>query len=516
MGLLDSMFGGGTRLELALDADEVPEGGIVSGRVTLTGGKKPLTLTSLNVRLIYVRVETKEGSSIPDVESRVLHDVSIAGGVELPPGESQEHAFEFTIPPGTEPTAHNVSYQVVAAADIPKVKDPTATAKLKVMAAQARGFFGFKKGAEAIGGDELFARYPGLRSSDEGELVEAMRELMLAAYDKENNLVAAEPILARHLRGGSIEVRRGALEAWGNVLNGHARPEHLRTLEALIDDADTDEELLEEAVKIAAKFAEEGGLALVQKLSRDRRPQVRRALAMALYLDADRDVKGRRDLLLSMRGDADEGVRAAVFTAFAVLNKDREAMQIVATQLQRDPSPDVQKACVGALALAHHHGMAELVYATYEGALGNPHDVVRRELTQKLHWLPAGPRLSQLVTSLMRDPSDEVREAMAWQFCNMSEHPELRPLIERAAEGDASAEVRYNAIAGLASVVPAAELVPYYRARLKSDPSERMHWAVLGGARQRKDEAPARKLLEELARAPLPSVASAARDAISS
>ena len=47
MGLLDSMFGGGTQLTLALDTTTSSPGSVVGGRVMLGGGQKPLKLTEL-------------------------------------------------------------------------------------------------------------------------------------------------------------------------------------------------------------------------------------------------------------------------------------------------------------------------------------------------------------------------------------------------------------------------------------------------------------------------------------
>src|SRR5437763_222028 len=45
MGLLDSMFGGGTNLALTLDTTTSSPGSVVGGRVMLGGGNKPLKLT---------------------------------------------------------------------------------------------------------------------------------------------------------------------------------------------------------------------------------------------------------------------------------------------------------------------------------------------------------------------------------------------------------------------------------------------------------------------------------------
>src|SRR5690606_31886250 len=117
-------------------------------------------------------------------------------------------------------------------------------------------------------------------------------------------------------REGSV--RRAALAAWGTVLDNRAKPEHIRALEALAA-RDLPEELMEEVVTVAAKFAEEGGLPLVQQLARHPSPAVRARLASALYFDADRDLEGRRELILQLCQDSDASVRANAFQATASL-----------------------------------------------------------------------------------------------------------------------------------------------------------------------------------------------------
>src|SRR5690348_1177361 len=74
MGLLDKMFGGGTNLTLALDTGMIPEGGTLSGNITLSGGKKPLKLTALKVRLVYVKVTPVPNQTLPKIEIQTLLD----------------------------------------------------------------------------------------------------------------------------------------------------------------------------------------------------------------------------------------------------------------------------------------------------------------------------------------------------------------------------------------------------------------------------------------------------------
>ena len=133
MGLLDSMFGGGTNLTLALDRPTGSPGGVIGGAITLTGGKKPLKLTTLKAHLIYVSVHSKPEGGLPDIETRVVGEQTVAAGIDLAPGSTHNFTFRITLPYDTLPTAHNVTYRVQAVADIPGVKDPSAEVDLKVV-----------------------------------------------------------------------------------------------------------------------------------------------------------------------------------------------------------------------------------------------------------------------------------------------------------------------------------------------------------------------------------------------
>lgn len=63
MGLLDSMFGGGTKLGMSLDTPQSSAGGVVGGKISLHGGKKPMKLTELTVKLLFVSVHSEHPAS---------------------------------------------------------------------------------------------------------------------------------------------------------------------------------------------------------------------------------------------------------------------------------------------------------------------------------------------------------------------------------------------------------------------------------------------------------------------
>jgi HEAT repeat protein len=504
MGLLDKMFGGGTGVELQLDATQVPVGGMLSGRVIVRGGKKDLSITDLRVRLLYVCVTARDDSPIPNIDTRILVDHAITANQPLPSAAEQSYTFQLQIPGGTNPTAHNTSYKVTAVADIPGVKDPSSTVDLKVMDSVGTASF-----------DEIYARWPALRGSAERPLIDALWDFNNAIWNEREALVTAEPLLAGIIRSNGGEARKAAINAWANLLDGHVRKEHLRLLGELTS-MDLDIETTKQVVEAAAKFADEGALGYVQGFVRHPDPEIRRALGQALRFGAADSFPGKRDLVLALAVDQDAEVREAAFGALSDFRNDVQVMQMCAAQIDRDPSPDVQAACIGALCFGHHHGMGELTLHVYERHLANPHERVRKAIAEEVHWLPdtARQHVASLVHRLLQDPSDEVRRAMAWQFRNLSEMAELAPMLRYVIDNDASSEVRKDALGALTAVVPIPEAVAFYRQRLQQIPSEDTAWGVLDGVRF-KDDPAAKALLAELANSPFASVARAARDAMS-
>jgi hypothetical protein len=504
MGLLDKMFGGGTGLELQLDAEQVPVGGMLGGRITVRGGKKDMQITSLNVRLLYVCVTAKEDSPIPDIDTRILLNNAVTANQALPAGAEQTYDFRFAIPGGTNPTAHNVSYKVTAVADIPGVKDPSATQDLKVV-----------EGALGASLDEIYHRWPAFRGSATRPLIDALWDFSSSCYSQKEVLLVAEPILAGFIRTGAPEVRGPALDAWANLLDGQVRREHLVLLQELVA-SDLDAEMTKRVVSAAAKWADEGALEFVQGYARHPDPEIRRELAQALRFAAADKFRGKKELLLAMAPDPDAGVREAVWAAFSDFRDDPRIMQMCAAQIDADPSPEVQAACIGVLCFGHHHGLAEMSFQVYERHLGNQHERVRKEIAENVHWLGKefAPRIGAIVQRLLSDPVEEVRRATAWQFRNMSEFPSFAPMLMYVVENDPSSEVRHAGLGALTSVLPVAEAVAYYRARMQREPTEPIHRAALDGVRW-KDEPEAKQLLRELTSSHFASVAQSARDALS-
>ena len=512
MGLLSKLFGGGTQLELKLDLDKVPAGGTVAGTLTLIGGKKPLTLTALKVDVVAVLIESRDGSALPSIDVRVLTSNIIAQDRALAPGSRNRFDFRCKLPDDLNPDA---TYKVMATADIPSVKDPSAEATLTVVG--ARSTFGAIKSALGMsaGEDDILGQFPGLTSHDAEELESALHDLQCEAYDRDNNFTGVHRFLLKLVETHrEADVRRAALAAWGTVLDDRAKPEHIRALEALAG-RDLPLELMTEVVTVAAKFAEEGGMPLVQQLARHPAPEIRAELASAMYLEADPELEGRREVILGLCGDADITVRAAAYGACASFVEDPELVRWVVARAAEEPAPEVQKACMSAISLGCNYGSTDLLFATYlNHAQNNPSAVVRQEIAGSLQWLPADPRLTQLVATLFADGSSEVRRAMAWQGCNMSEHPELRDLYVQAASSDPDEEVRADALRGIGSLLPLPEAVAFLRQRLAQDRNESAYWAALNAVEEHVEEKVARALVQEIAKAPFSSVAERAREVL--
>ena len=507
MGLLDSMFGGGTSLTLSLETPQASAGGVVGGKITLVGGKKPLKLTELTVKLLYVCVTSRDDSPLPNIDTRVLLTQTVAAGEDLPPGVQKQYAFRFTLPHGTETTAHNVSYKVLATADIPSVKDPGADAELRVVDAD-------EDEHRLLPLEEVFGRFPGLRSSNEGELVDAPRDLFLACYSEGSQFMEVEPYLADVMRRGTVEVRRGALEAWANLVDNRVTPQHLQTLYAVANTPGLDQATFDQVIIAACKFAEEGAYHLVQQLAQHSDPHVRREVASNLRFNAAEKFAGKRELVIQLAQDPDPTVRAAAVGTFSCFRDDQQVVYGVANQIDRDPSPAVQAAGIATLALAHHHGMGDLTFAVYEKHLANPAVEVRKEIASSINWLPKREvqRIFGLVQRLLSDPEEEVRSAMAFQFCNLSELPQLLPLAQHTIQNDPSPDVRREALGGIASMMKPEQAVGFYGQVLAADQSEDTLWAVLNGLRHPREHPQAKKLLLQLASSPHEHLANAARE----
>ncbi len=513
MGLLDSMFGGGTNLALTLDTTISSPGSVVGGRVVLGGGQKPLRLTELKVSLLYVRVQSREGQSLPDIDAReVAHQIVAAGG-DIPPGSQQSFAFRITVPGDLPPSAHNVSYTVVATADIPSVKDPSAKADLKVVEAS-------KNANHRLPLHEIDARFPNLRSQDEDALCDALRDFFLACYSEGAQLMEAEQLIAWYIQNGTVRVRRAALEAWANLVDNRVQPQHLQTLYVVANTALTsalDDETFDQVIIAATKFAEEGALPLVQQLAQHPSADVREKVASNLRFNAAEKFNGKRELLVQLAQDQVAAVRKSAVSALSCFRDDQQLMYWVANMADADPDPAVQAECISTLSLVHHSGMGELALAVYEKHAQSPHAKVRSTIAEQLSWQPqnALQRVWGLAQRLAQDPDEDVRRSLAFQFCNMEKMPQLLPIAQHMAQQDPSADVRREALGSMASLMPPQQAAALYWQLFSQARSEDDVWPLVRGLRHHRDHHDVKRVLTQIGQSPFASAADAAREALS-
>jgi hypothetical protein len=509
MGLLDNMFGGGTAISLTLDRPTGSPGGVVGGNVMLVGGKKPFKLTKLRAHLIYVNVQSSNDGGFPQVDLRIIGEQVLAAGMDLAPGGQYPFSFRLTIPYDTLPSAHNCSYKIQVVADIPTVKDPTAEADFRVLPAD-------RDQHRSLPYNQVLAQFPGLQAQDEETLCDALYKLFLECYSDGQKYMEAEPLLAHHMRTGTVRVRRQALQTWANLVDNRVQPQHLQSLYAIANVPGLDQDTFDEVIRAACKFAEEGALAMVQQLARMPDTHARTQVAQCMRFDAAKRFQGKREILVTLVQDPEASVRAAAVGALTDFQDDAQILYGVANMIDRDPSEEVQAAGIAFLALAHHAGHGDLALSVYEKHAQSPSERVRKEVAEVLHWQPeaAGPRLWALVQKLLQDPSEDVRRAIAFQFINMERFPQFLPLAQWCADNDPSEEVRREALRGLTRLMPVRQLVAYYQHKLAANPPTDVVYAVISGLRDHNKDREVQQLLTRLGQHPDHDVANAARDAM--
>lgn len=504
MGIMDTLFGGGTELAVSLAQATVVSGGVVAGKVTVRGGRRPRTITSVVVEVRAVAVTNGDGP-LPGIELETLCATTCAVNVALPAGKPITFAFQVALPGGLDPGGH---YQLAVRADIPGVRDPSAACDLTVIAPGRRG---------AASGDteqDLLSRYPGLLD-DEHEQFTALCQLCADAYGKDaKQLAGLAPWLLALARTGPRDLRDEALATWSAILNNRARPSDIAALEAFAADPDLTHDHRRAVVTAATRFADEGAAPLLARLARDPDPEIREQVARSLHHEADEGLPCRLELVLQLAQDADVTVRRSAVAALGIFHESLPAMQLAVTLASTDRSAEVRAAALEALAYAHFSGQLELVVSTYEACVASPIVEVRIAIASRVSMLPPDPRVTAIVRALLADPSSEVRSKMAWAGVHMTEHPELEPLFRQVAETDAAPEVRAEAVSGMRGFLTPAAAIAYARARFAADGSEPMCWTAIDVARAFDHEQTAAALLEDVTRCNYANAAASARDAL--
>lgn len=511
MGLLDSMFGGGTNLHLALDNTTASAGAVIGGNVVLTGGQKPYRVTELAVRLMYVHTETRSGETMPTIDMRELTKQIVTANTPLPPGAQQHFSFRLTVPHGLQESAYNVSYQVIATADIPGIKDPQAAMDVRIVEAS-------NDANRRLPLQEIEHRFPGLRSQNEDQLCEALHSFFIECYSEGGQLMEAEQLIAWHMNNGTVRVRREALKAWANLVDNRVQPHHLQQLYALANQPGLDGEMFDEVIVAATKFAEEGALNLVQQLAQHPDARIRAQVASNLRFNSAERFNGKRELVVQLAQDQSPDVRKGAIGAMSSFKDDHQLMYWVAGMADNDPDVEVQAEVMSTLSFLHHHGLGDLALQVYEKhAATNPNPRVREAIAQRLSNQPAQalPRVYPIVQRLAADTNEDVRAAVAFEFYNMQELPQLLPIAQYMAQNDQSPDVRRRALESMGTLMPPHQAAQMYGAIAQQARTEEDMWPVVNGLRSHRDHAMVKQLLSQIGQCPFPNVANAARDALS-
>src|SRR4029079_16403884 len=93
-------------------------------------------------------------------------------------------------------------------------------------------------------------------------------------------------------------------------------------------------------------------------------------------------------------------------------------------------------------------------------------------------------RVWAIAQRLAADADDEVRSALAFEFCNMHELPQMLPNAQHMAEKDASKKVRKQALRAMTSLMPAPQAAAFYGQLMAKARTESDLWTVVSALRQ--------------------------------
>ncbi|WP_394835337.1 HEAT repeat domain-containing protein [Pendulispora rubella] len=311
--------------------------------------------------------------------------------------------------------------------------------------------------------------------------------------------------------------REDSLKAWANLVDNRVQPQHLQTLHALASAPGLDEETFTEVVIAATKFAEEGALPLVQQLARHPSAKVRAEVSTNLRFNAAEKFNGKRELLVQLAQDPSPGVRKGAVSALSSYVDEQGILPWLAQIADADADPEVQAESLSSLQFGHHHGMLDFTLSVYERHLQNPNAEVRKHLPQCLSFMPpeALQRVGGIVQRLAQDPDEGVRDAMAFQFCNLTEMPQLLPIAQHMAQHDPSLEVRRQALGSMSGLMQPQQAAAFYSQLFAQAKSEDDLWPIVNGLRAHAEHAEVRRLLTHMGQLPYPHLADAAREAMS-
>ncbi|WP_394842221.1 HEAT repeat domain-containing protein [Pendulispora brunnea] len=510
MGLLHSIFGGGTGLQLTLDNHVASPGGVIGGRIVLGGGTKPRQLTELTAKLCSVELREVDYQTEPEVDVEVLETQVVAGGIQLAPGAQMPFTFRLTVPDDLEPSG-SLEYKVVATADIPGVADPEAEVSVTLIEAS-------DDDVRPLSLHEIVERFPDLHSREEARLCEALNDFYIACHNEGARLMEGEQLIGYHMMNGTVRVRREALKAWANLVDNRVQPHHLQVLYTLANTPGLSEETFKEVIVAATKFAEEGSLPLVQQLAQHPDPNVRGEVAWNLDLNAADKFNGKRELLIQLARDPDGYVRSGAVSSLSDYLDEQGIAQWIAQFIDSDPEPVVQSAGIVALYCASDYGLTDFALAVYEKHLQNPNPGVRKTIAGALHFMPkeAVQRVGGLAQRLAQDPDEMVRDALATEFHSLDEMPQLLPIAQYMAQNDPSIDVRRTTIGAMSALMAPQQAAAFYGQLFGQARDEDDLLAIIIGLREHGEHPEVRRLLTHISQLPVPpEIVDAAREAMS-
>lgn len=428
MGLFNSMFGGGTGLEISLDGDTVSAGEALTGTLTVRGGKKAATITVLKVKVLGSRV-----GGAGDFEHRLLFDGAIAQDVALPANESLELPLSIDIPEDADPS-HD--YQLTATADIPGVADPSAKVSFTVLGTDAGD-----DSASVYTVDEVLGQWPALTGHDAEAFLEAASELCDA---KENfDVSAGGEVLRRRFHDDDKELRTTALWWYARVMGPTSDAEAAAPLLELTSSDDSD--LLDTLAGVAGKLGPAGEEVLAV-LIRSPHASVRRSVGFQLPTAGG---PRQRELAEQLSRDAEPEVVSSGLKALGgkLLREPAVIAHLVSVATRSDQHA-LRVHALYALSDAPEHGVQDAALPAFASNVNHAEDWVRSTIAEALPRWPLTPALMGLIERLASDPDSHVRCKLMSASYRCPD--DLRPLWQRVAEQDEDEEVRMFARQALA------------------------------------------------------------------
>lgn len=511
MGLLDKLFGGGTKLELLLDEEKFPMGGTVSGKVILSGGKKTLQLKTLKTILTHIKTTKVEGQAIPKIDVNVLIDQTIASDQSLEPASQQEYSFNIVIPSLADTTGE---FMITATADIPGVKDPTEGKKIKIIGGTqaSTGFFGKLTGAGKE--DALLAQYPGLISTDASVCEQALKNI-LSDMSKKTDFSSLIPLIAKKMGvEHSDDVRAKAIELWSELLKDKAGPDDIKLLDSLCQ-AETFPKVVRWALLDAvARLAHRGSWYLVEQLVTHQDEKVRAAMVSSVCYKTLDTFPEKKTFVVQMAGSADPKVRAEAVGCLYMYSKEPEILAKLIQISKEDTEGLVQAKALEALARSQYHSNDAVLDIFLEHAKNNTNLLARVKIANVVSWFPTEERTSQIFALLVKDANVEVRRELADNFYDMQKHPEFFDGYLSLAKTDTDEKVRASIISGMKFIFPAQQAIAFVAERLPVDNTEAVCNAYVSLLGKFLDEPAARSLMTQLASSTHPTVARNASSAL--